>query len=302
MKLSYTSIAGIPFCDYLTVTMPAHSLEPLKKSLSELFDATGLSTFDDGITYQIDTKPGALKLKSNTRYLTLSASGGILEHFRQTGFYNEYIAILSEYPLKITRLDATADYLVSYAPDVLNLYKKAAMASKLGLTRKELAQRDIKYFMGQNEHGHETGTVYLGNRETHSIYGKIYDKGFERYSKGYENNAQIVRIELTLKADTGVSLRDAHSPENVFYNYASRSLVIPPPHFVGWEPNTSGYTLQKQQDLFTPAGKILNIFKFSQDVGRAFRLAISVFDGDALDVLKQQLTTAFLLRQLSKIQ
>lgn len=296
MKLSYTSIAGVPFCDYLTVTMPADSLEPLKNSLLELFDATGLSTFDDGTTYQIENKPGALKLKSNPRYLTLSASGGILEHFRQTGFYDEYIAILSEYTLKITRLDATADYLVAYAPDVINAYKNAAMASKIHLTRKELDQRDIKYFMGQNEHGHQTGTIYLGNRETHSIHGKIYDKGFERYSKGYENYLQTVRIELTLKADTGVTIRDAHSPENVFYNYASRSLVIPPPHFTGWEPNTTGYTLPKQPDLFTPAGKILNIFKNSLDLSRAMRIAVTGYDKQALDVLLSQFRIVFLSR------
>lgn len=296
MKLSYASIAGKPFCDYLTVTMPAYALQSVTPSLQELFETAGMTSFDDGSTYLIDGNTGAFKLKTNPRYITLSASGGILEHFRNLKLFDQYITILNEHPHKITRLDATADYFVTYAPDVIQQFKIASNASKIVLTRKELSPSDIHYFLGSNEHGHETGTIYLGDRKTHSVYGKIYDKSFERTSKGYTSPGQTVRVELTLKADTGISLRDAHNPENVFYHYASRSLVMPPPHFIGWKPNVTGFELPAQKDLFTPAGKILNIFKFSTELSRAFRIAVKAFGPEALQVLTSQLRIAFLLK------
>lgn len=297
MKLSYTSIAGVPFCDYLNVTLPADTHQAIKTQLDYLFELAGLSSYDDGVTHQLDGNSGAFKIKKNSRYITLSASGGILQHFRDLGLYNEYISILTEYPLKITRLDATADFYVSYAPDVIKTIKIAAMTSKIDLTRKALdPKKDVKVFMGLNEQGDETGTVYLGNRETHSVYAKVYDKGFERQSKGFSSAAQLIRVEFTLKADTGISLRDAHNPENVFYHYASRSLVTPPPHFTGWLPNQTGYVLPKQQDLFTPAGKILNIFKHSVDVGRAIRISVKAYGDEALSVLTSQLRVAFHLK------
>lgn len=298
MKLSYTSIAGVPFCDYLNLTMPADCLDAVTLSLQGIFEIAGLSSFDGGVTYLIDGNSGSFKLKANSRYITLSASAGILQHFRELGLYDEYISLLTEYPHKITRLDATADYFVPYCPDVIQSFKKAANASKIHLTRKNLdPKKDVKVFMGLNEHGDETGTIYLGNRETHSVHAKIYDKGFERTSKGYNSPGQVIRVELTLKADTGISLRDAHNPENVFYHYAAKSIVTPPPSFTGWTPNLTGYDLPKQQDLFTPAGKILNIFKHSVDVGRAMRIAIKAYGDEALDVLISQLKTAFKLKQ-----
>lgn len=297
MKLSYTSIAGVPFCDYLNLTLPAHALEPIRSQLDYLFEMAGMSSFDSGITYQLDGNSGAFKIKTNSRYITLSASGGILQHFRDLRLFNEFISILTEYPHKITRLDATADYFVSYAPDFIKTIKNAAMASKIDLTRKALdPKKDVKVFMGLNEQGDETGTVYLGNRITHSVYAKVYDKGFERQSKGFTSTAQLIRVEFTLKADTGISLRDVHNPENVFYHYAARSLVTPPPHFTGWFPNETGFVMPKQQDLFTPAGKILNIFKFSVDFGKAFRIAVKSYGDEALSVLISQLKVAYHLK------
>ena len=297
MKLSYTSIAGVPFCDYLNLTLPAYTLEPITFQLAYLFEVAGMSSFDNGITYQLDSNSGAFKIKTNSRYITLSASGGILQHFRDLGLFNEFISILTEYPHKITRLDATADFYVPYAPDYIKTIKNAAMASKIDLTRKSLdPKKDVKVFMGLNEQGDETGTVYLGNRITHSVYAKVYDKGFERQSKGFISSGQLIRVEFTLKSDTGISLRDAHNPENVFYHYASRSLVTPPPHFTGWVSNQTGYVLPKQQDLFTPAGKVLNIFKHSVDVGRAIRIAVKAYGDEALTVLTSQLRIAFHLK------
>lgn len=296
MKLSYASIAGKPFCDYLTVTMPASVLQSVTSSLQELFETAGMSSFDDGLTYSLDGNSGAFKLKTNPRYITLSASGGILEHFRNLNLYDQYITILNEHPHKITLLDATADYYVTYAPDVIQEFKNACNASKIVLTRKVLSPSDIQYWFGLNENGHETGTIYLGKKGTHSVRGKIYDKSFERTSKGFPSPGQTVRVELSLKADTGISLRDAHNPENVFYHYASRSLVMPPPHFIGWQPNVTGFELPAQKDLFTPAGKILNIFKFSTELSRAFRIAVKAFGDEALQVLTSQLRIAFLLK------
>ena len=297
MKLSYTSIDGYPFCDYLNVTMPSAELDTLKTSLEYILENAGLSSFDGGLTYQADENSGAFKIKISAAYFVLSASGSMLKHFRNLGLYDEYISVLSEHPHKITRLDATADFIVTYAPDVIKSVKSSAMASKIHLSRKALdPKKDVKTFMGMNENGHETGTVYLGER-TNSVSAKVYDKGHERKSRGYELTPQTVRVEFTLKADTGVSLRDAHNPENVFYHYAARSLVTPPPHFTGWTPNETGFEIPKQQELFTPAGKILNIFKHSIDVGRAIRIAVKAYGDEALDVLISQLKTSFRLKQ-----
>lgn len=296
MKLSYTSIAGGVFCDYLNVTLPASVKSDLLFQLSAFIDTAGLSSYDDGETYQLQGSSGALKLKSNSRYLTLSASGAMLRHFRDLGIYDYYLQIISMYEHKVTLLDATADFYVTYAPSVVQDFKNAAIASEIVLTRKNLPSTACKWLFSPNEHGYETGTVYLGKRDTHSVQAKIYDKGHELRSKGVNELSQIVRVEISCKSDTGVSLRDAHNPENLFYNYTHRSIVTPPPHFVGWDPLHIAYALPVQKELFEPAGKILNIFKFSNDVARAFRLALEHFPNEALSVLQVQLRTAYLLR------
>ena len=102
MKLNYTSIASAPFCDYLNVTMPSSHYEALQSSLAYLIETACLTSYD-GITYSVDGNSGTLVIKLHARYLMLSASGGILQHFRNLGLYDEYISTLSEYPSKITR-------------------------------------------------------------------------------------------------------------------------------------------------------------------------------------------------------
>lgn len=302
MLLHYSSIVGAVHCDYLNVTMPSLALAELKADLSGLFDAAGLSSSGDGETYTLADSPGAFKLRHNSRYITLSASGGILRHFRDLGVMNYYLEILGKYPHKITRLDATSDFSVIYAPKVIQDFKTRANAGKLQLTRKALDPKtDITTFMGLNDNGHETGTVYLGNIKSHSVYGKIYDKTFERRQKGILQDSDVIRVELTLKADTGVSLKDVFDPEKVFYHFASRSIVSPPPHFNGWEPFGSGFEIPKQAELFTPAGKIQNIFSNSLDLSRAFKIAKTAYLSEALDVLVAQLRIAFLKREQSSL-
>lgn len=299
MKLNYTSMFGQPFCDYLNVTLPTSSKDELLYHLNGLIDSSGISTFDSGLTYGIDGHPGTLKVKTNSRYITLSASGGMLQHFRNLRLFDSYLEIISKFEHKVTSMDATADFFVTYAPDVIQSVKRGAMASEIALTQKQLPSTNCKWLLSPNANGDETGTVYLGKRASHSVQAKVYDKGQERIDKGYAYSGQVVRIELSLKSDTGISLRDAHNPENVFYHYAHRSLVIPPPHFIGWNPLHSGFTIPAQVELFEPAGKILNIFKFSPDVGRAIKIALTAFPTETLDVLIAQFRLAFLSRQSS---
>lgn len=297
MKLSYTSIAGVVHCDWLNITFSALDLLPLKTDLDDLFNVAGLSSSGDkGDTYTLANDNGALKLIPNSRYIKLSVSGGILTHLRTVNAFDYLIEIVSKYPHKITRCDVTADFHVSYAPDVLKSFIKLQKASKLQISRKLLARSDYRTVLSDNEHGHETGTLYLGKRDTHSVHCRIYDKGFERRSKGYKYHGEVIRVEFSLKADTGVSLRDVHYPESVFYYYAHRSIATPPPHYVGWEPNGSSYEIAPQKELFTPAGKILNIFKNSLDVARAVKIAITAYPLEPLETLVQQFRIACKLR------
>ena len=296
MILSYASIVAPPFCDYLNVTFPSYAINELEIDLNGLFDSIGLSHDEAAKTYHLANSPGALKFYKNARYAVLSISAGILKHMREQKAFDTLIEIISKYEHKITRCDATADFHVPYAPDTIARYKNLVQTQDVYLTRKKIGLTEHETRLSNNINGDETGTIYLGHTKTHSVCCKVYDKTHEQQSKYNLTISQTVRVEITLKNDTGVSLRDVHNPESIFYNYAYRSLVEPPPHFTGWLPNGSSYQLPPQKDLFTPAGKILNIFKNSNDIARACTMAVKAYGDDALDTLVQQLRTVFKLR------
>ena len=53
----------------------------------------------------------------------------------------------------------------------------------------------------------------------------------------------LLRVEVALQSDVGVTLRDVHRPADVFFQYAGKSLVAVLDGFSGWESHAEGFVL-----------------------------------------------------------
>lgn len=295
-KLLYSSILGSVFCDYFAITFPSDCLDNIKADLSSVFDLCGLqpSEFSQDI-YEVDNLPGKLILgiEPRSKLARLSVSGSICSHLRDHKVWDSLISVVNSYPHKVTLMDATADFYVSDIPAYLDSLKMRSRAGSVRLSRKNLPASSCKWFFSASHYtpDAETGTIYLGRTGSHDVTCKVYDKQQERFEKGFLDTPPIVRVEFRLTAK--LSLRDVHSPSDIFYHYAQQSLVVPPPDYVAWQPYGSGFDVQRQPDLFTTAGKILNILKFSTLFGKVFRMASLEWGNDALPELQKLVTIAF---------
>ena len=163
----------------------------------------------------------------------VSTSGGIFRLLREKGRFLDYLAVIGSYPYRVTMLHVTADYLCPSVPAVVAAVKMAALSGSLSLTRKSLQPSHCSYLGGIDVDGHETGTVYLGKRQNADVWAKVYDKRHERLSRGYADPGSLLRVEVALQSDVGVTLRDVHHPADVFFQYAGKSLVAVTDGFAG---------------------------------------------------------------------
>ena len=173
----------------------------------------------------------------------VSTSGGILRLLREKGRFLDYLAVIGSFPYRVTMLHVTADYLCASVPAVVAAVKMAALSGSLSLTRKSLQPSHCSYLGGIDVDGHETGTVYLGKRENADVWAKVYDKRHERLSRGFADPGSLLRVEVALQSDVGVTLRDVHQPADVFFQYAGKSLVAVPDGFAGWQSHAEGFVL-----------------------------------------------------------
>lgn len=295
-KLLYSSILGSVFCDYFAITFPSDSLDSIREDLSTIFDLCGLSPseFSQDI-YEVDNLPGKLILgiEPRSKLARISVSGSICSHIRNHNCWDPLISVLNSYPHKVTLMDATADFYVPHIPYYLNELKTRLKAGSVRLSRKNLTPSACKWYFSASHYfpDCETGTIYLGKTGSSDITCKVYDKQQERFEKGFFDSPSVVRVEFRITSK--LSLRDVHNPIEIFYHYAQQSLVVPPPDVPVWQPYGSGFDIQRQPDLFTTAGKILNTLKFSTVFGKLYRMAIAEWGSDALPEFQKLVSLAF---------
>jgi hypothetical protein len=269
-----------PFTDYLNLTAPKEHGEAIFSQLRPILDSLGCSEVVEGL-FQLPSKLGTFKRSVRGQVSIFSASGGFLEALRVNRLYGDYLVVFSEFEHRVSMLHATVDFRLD-SPEVLEAVYQMASSGQLQLTRKTLNPLHVSRLTGKNSEGIDTGTVYLGSRKNSDVWAKVYDKRQERLAKGFDDVGPMLRIEIAVQSDVGATLRDASNPHDIFYHFASRSLVVPPEKFKGWEAHGSGFLIEKRPDNFTTWERLWGIMSHSSDVDRMVELAISDYGDDAL--------------------
>lgn len=285
--LSFRSIICNPFCDYLNVTSPKDNGDLVMDALKPVLDGMGCAEISPGV-FQYAVKGGVFKYSERGQVCVFSASGGFLQTLREKGLYGDYLAVLASFPHRVSMLHATADFMVD-VPSIIQEVKEQGQAGRVRLTRKSVPPKFVHSLLSLNAAGVETGTVYLGNRKNADVWAKVYDKQHERVSKGFGDPGAILRVEIAVQSDVGSTLRDAFEPMALFYNFASASLVEPPPGVPVWSANGEGFVLGAAPETFTCDQRLKAILAGSLDVSRLLRLAIEGFGDDAASVLSSLL-------------
>ena len=231
----------MPFCDHLAVTF--HRERNPVGSLRSLLSDMGAVAIDDR-TYRLGE--GTVKLYATYGVMYCSASGAALAQMRFAGGFMDWLSVISEYPHRITRLDAAYDVPVDGA-DVLDGLRARYPSGSVNLGRKALR---VKLELAIRDDGRETGTYYVGHRSKARATARVYDKRQERLDRAGVSGPHRTRYEVTVKQDYGATLRDAAEPERIFWHVASPALLDTPPGVPHWTADWSqGWCADKRPEL-----------------------------------------------------
>ena len=288
--LSASSIIGVPFADYLNVTVPIEYAQDLRSDVLEQIEATAPVHQDmEGVHRLVNDDlrptPAVFRFSRRGKVIVLSASGMALQAMRSMGTYEGYLRSIAAFPHRVSMLHVTADYIVPDPSDFIQMVKSAGQAEEVYLTRKVVKKERQKALLVMGFRGKETGTVYLGDRANADVWAKVYDKQQERVSKGFSDPGSIVRVEIAVQSDVGATLRDAYEPADLYYAHASRSLVEPPYGFNGWSPKGEGFALSPRREVL-PLERLERLL-VSQDVASLIELARECYRDKAGDVLSR---------------
>ncbi|WP_447530565.1 replication initiation factor domain-containing protein [Vreelandella sp. TE19] len=218
------------FCDHLAVTF--HPKRNPVGSLRSLLSDMGAVPLDDR-TFRLGE--GSVKLYETYGVLYCSASGAALAQMRELGVFMDWLSVISDWPHRVTRLDAAHDVLVD-AADVLDALRSQYPTGQVNLGRKALR---VKLELAIRDDGRETGTFYVGHRSKARATARVYDKRQERLDRAGVTGPHRTRYEVTVKQDYGATLRDAAQPDRLFWHVASPALLEAPPGTPPWTADWS---------------------------------------------------------------
>lgn len=270
-----------PFCDGFAATFPQDELHNLRyELLSTAAEAGGLPNGDGSYRFPGTGRGGLLKVHQFHSVARVAASGQCLAAMRSAGVWEEFLSCLANRPHRITHADVTVDISGADSPAYLTALYERAKAGKVALSRKCMKPTDCHRMWGPSLYDdRETGTVYLGHRGRHEVWGKAYDKRQERLRYGADDPGNLLRLEIGISGQTRVSMHDVYDPTACFYHYAAPSLIQPQSSVPLWQAAGEGFVLPPR-DTPLPADRLKSF--------------ITRGDADALllqvDRLKQPLT------------
>lgn len=289
-----SAIARDPFADWLTVTFPRDFDAAVRDGLEAILGQLGaVARSDDQSIYLVGrltvdmklAKIGAVYVKSKGQgFFMVSASGGVLDRMRDCGLFTDYLAFLGSFPHRITRLHASCDYAVVSPGEVVQGVKALASSGEVQLSRKAIPPASCRWLFSPGVGGVDTGTVYLGEQKKSDITAKVYDKQQERVSKGFPDPGSIVRIELSLGSELGLTLRDVADPAGVYYQYAGKMLVQRPEGLPEWSGNGEGFVLPPRV-FVSPLDRLKRLLESSMELHQLVDLAVDAHKGHAAEVL-----------------
>lgn len=239
------------FCDYLDVTFsptdcPYPALNRLLLSLDYSVETVDQVSF---VYRPPGDFRGVLKVQHCNAWARVSASGGTCAHLRSVGAWMDYLSILAEQPHRVTRLDAARDYALDGA-DVI-----AALQARYPLGHVHLGRKALRVttLLSVRSDGRSTGTYYVGKSSKARATAKVYDKAHQLLELyGHDHGAPWTRFEVTARGDYGATLRDAATPDVIFWHIASPALLNAPEGVPVWSSN-SEFNWQSLPREFNPA-------------------------------------------------
>lgn len=222
----------LPFCDFLTVTYSP--LDHPSAAVVRLLALVGAEPRGEGC-YSVGER-GTILVGPQKRTVWVSATGDALAHLRRCGAYMDFLAVLSDCPHNVTRLDAALDVGVD-APPILRALQRRYKGGKVCLTRKGMGWSTL--LSERPSDGSPTGTFYVGHRSSARVTARVYDKQEEARARRGILMGPCTRYEVTVRKDYGATLRDAAEPERLFWRVASPSLLKRPDGVPDWSPEWS---------------------------------------------------------------
>lgn len=285
LPIRHDACLGVPFCDYVNITTPKEHIEAIKASIQPFLDVIGaLQTVEN--LYLMPNKGGAFKIYLKGAVAVYSFSGGVMASLRANKMLDEVLFIFVDYPHNVSTLHATLDYGIDASKVVQRIYKDANNGL-IQLSRKSLTRGNIHKYFSMKDDGEDTGTLYLGNRANSDIWARVYDKQKERIDSGNTDPGPMLRVEMVFQTDVGCTLKDIQNPHDVFYQYASKSLVQAPKGFKGWVSYAMPFTIERKEQDLTTWQRIWGIVENSTDIERILDLAEADYGVDAeLEIMK----------------
>lgn len=261
------------FTDWLDVTYSPTDF-PYREITRFLNEIEGRCSFSDSSSESWELGDGVLKIEQRARFARVSASGSVLSFLRGKQMFENYLWLLADSPHRVTRCDVAVDLPVDGAKIVRNLRRRYPLECKL--TRKP--QRTKSILQARASDGVQTGTFYIGQRGKGKVTARVYDKAHEAYENRKQELPPTTRFEITVGKDMFPSLRDAGSPESMFWHFASPSLLKRPDGIPDWEPTGSpDWTMP--DFLIEPAEVLKRRVENSSDLSALLSLAEQVGPG-----------------------
>jgi len=274
-----------PASDYFCVSAPTEAFDDLVGDVLAILDPLTGSHEAPGLYRLLDAPGGSVKYGRRHQVGTIGFSGAVLSLLRSRRVFNELLFAIGYHEHRVTGLHVAQDYHVPAAPYVRHAYREGN-ARRVFLTRK--AVRTVSRVARQAiyEPTIETGTCYLGTRGA-SVMLTCYDKRNEMLSAVLENQphasaaflgffdpGHLLRYELKLGRNVGMTLRDVADPLAVFWHHLRDSgLPLACPEGVpDWQPMSEGYVLPPRPEKL-PWQQMQLIVDNSPDVERAVKLA-----------------------------
>lgn len=270
---SASVVAGPVFVDYLNTTVPDGHAHVVQSELLKIVTSVGATAVAEGL-FKLSTG-GTFKVTEKTNFVVYGASGDMLAALRDQGAFATYLSALADVPHNVSLMHATQDYYFSDSPKIIrSLVKKVRSKKGLRLSRKRLDPcKQVRTLLSQSPHGEDTGTVYLGGRKA-EVWAKAYDKQQERMVNAGQEVPPCTRFELSVSGKAGACLKDAYSPEAIFWHFMSE--VLPrPPGAPEWVPGRQGFDLPPKVALL-PAEALRRLVESSPQLQQMFSLSDAV--------------------------
>jgi hypothetical protein len=260
-----------PITDWLSVTTSSADFPSIRGDLDQLASDAGFSALDVGLW----RPPGGGQFRVRVTHGVgqVMASGRALATLRAMRCFLELLSICGSVPHRVTRLDAAYD-VPEFAGEVVRGLYSRALDGGVALTRKAIRPGQVRAMLSQDDHGRETGTVYLGDRRTTDVSARVYDKRWQLLQQEGLVVDDLTRYEITARAGVGASLHDAADPTSLFWHFASPGLLSAPVGVPPWSPHGEGFHMDRPPAL-SPYDRLRRHALDGDAAGELVRLALA---------------------------